>query len=487
MFHHQVKLNSCCTLALLILLVLPSVMCSQPGKTRYQDLIKPKNAVYYHVPIGLCEDYPEETTTMQLCRDDMELLKRTGISLLRISFGWDAIEAKKDTLTWLFWDDFVKMAVDEYGITLIPYICYTPRWNSDGDSNNYWNRTPKDYEAFGRFVSALVNRYKPWIHSWELWNEPDIQGVYWSGTAEDLARLTKIGAEAVKKADPGAIVVLAGLAGKTEFTNALFKDYGISRYVDVVNCHNYYETWNPNPLEQIVPYIHTLSDIIRKYGSGQSLWMAEVGYSTFRRPGGYVSDWTHTIYDYEHTLKFQAVQLVRTITLALSTNELAALAWYEVKDLPPDEKVIGDINNRHLGVGFADHRPKPAEKALSFVNNLFSKKNRCIDDSVMIVRTIGSESEVHCFQNDDGSMIVVGWIRTHGQGRTPAGPAGNLKDSREEIISLTLPADLQGNTVIYNEIGDGKPFRQVRHAGMSTTLDNITLEGGEVVIITIDK
>ena len=55
-----------------------------------------------------------------------------------------------------------------------------------------------------------------------------------------------------------------------------------------------------------------------------------------------------------------------TLALLLSTDKLAAIAWYEIKDLPPQESVIGDINNRNLGVAYVDHSPKSAEKALAF-------------------------------------------------------------------------------------------------------------------------
>lgn len=460
-----------------------SPLPAQNHRLIYDQLRKPQNAVYYHVPIGLCEDYPEETTTLEIIRNDMELLKRSGINLLRISFGWDGIEEAKDKYNWRFWDDYVRMAVDEYGITLIPYICYTPSWNSTGDTTNFWNHTPKDYEQFGEFVGILVNRYKDRIKSWELWNEPDIKA-YWSGTAEDLAKLVKIGAEAVRKADPTAIVVCPGLAGHTEFTLALFKDYGISPYVDVVNIHNYFETWNPAPIENIVPYVNTIAGIVKQYGNNQSIWMAEVGYSTFRRDG-HVSNWSSAYYDYEHTPKFQAVQLIRTLTLLLSTEKLAAIAWYEIKDLPPEDEVIGDVNNRHLGVAYVDYKPKPAEQALSFFNRLFAQRSKCIDAQVLIERTIGSDSEVHCFQNEDGSVIVVGWLKTKVSGKQSDDQSGNVKDARKESIALTLPMKLAGRATLYDVLGNAREFKSIERQTNATTLKEVTLIGGEIAIIKI--
>lgn len=471
-------------LFLVVALLAAPVVQAQPHKPIYDQLLRPANAVYYHVPVGTCEDYPEETTTPQLIHNDMEMLKRAKINLLRISFGWDGIESTPGKYDWLFWDDYVRTAVDDYGITLIPYICYTPRWNSTGDSTNYWNHTPKDYEAFGRFMYALVSRYKDRIKSWELWNEPDIKE-YWSGTAADLARLTKIGAEAVKRADPHAIVVLAGLAGHVDFTKALFRDYGISKYVDVVNCHSYYETWNGDPLETVVPYVNTLADIIQRYGNHQSLWMAEVGYSTYRKPDGYVSDAYSATYDYEHTPAFQAIAMWRTLTLLLSTNKIAAITWYELKDLPAGENVIGDVNNRNLGVDYVGWKPKPAEKALTFFNEFFAQKNTCIDAQATITRTIGSESQVHVFRMDDGSLAVIAWLETCVKGKTFDQPTGTLKDTRVETVDVTIPGAKGATATSYDVSGDAKDYAGVSLVNGAAVIHGLKLTGGTIVILRI--
>ena len=459
-------------------------LVAQPKKPIYDQLLKPAGAEYYHVPIGLCEDYPEETTTLAIIRGDMELLKRTGINLLRISFGWDGIETAPGNYHWGFWDDYVRIAVDEYGITLVPYICYTPPWNSTGDTSNYWNHTPKDYDAFGPFMEALVTRYKDRIKTWELWNEPDIKE-YWSGNAGDLARLTKIGAQAVKKADPSAKVVLAGLAGHTDFTLTLFRDLGISPYVDVVNCHSYYETWNGSPLETAVDYVNTIADIIKRYGNNQSLWMAEVGYSTYRQPDGYVSNQYWSTYDYEHTPRYQAVALWRTLTLLLSTDKLAAITWYEIKDLPPGENVIGDVNNRNLGVAYVDYKPKPAEKGLSFFNTFFSAKSRCIDAEVTVTRKIKSESEVHVFRMEDGSLALVGWLKTAVKGTKPEGKIGTLKDTRKESLALTIPVKGKVKGTAYDELGNARPFTGVEIQNDMATIKDLALAGGEIMILKL--
>jgi polysaccharide biosynthesis protein PslG len=468
-----------------ISLILISTAAGQQRKLLYDQLLRPQGEEYHHTVIGLCEDYPEESTTPAIIRGDMELLKRSGIKLLRISFGWDGIETSKGKYNWLFWDEYVRTAVDEYGITLIPYICYTPLWNSTGDTSNCWNHTPVDYQAFGDFVTALVTRYKDRIKTWELWNEPDIKE-YWSGTAEDLARLTKIGAQAVRAADPTAKVVLAGLAHRVEFTKALFRDYGISPYVDIVNCHSYFETWSGDPLEQVTDYVNAIADVIARYGDGQSMWMAEVGYSTVRRAHGVISDSYTATYEYEHTPAFQAVAMWRTLTLLLATQKIAAVAWYELKDLPPMDKVIGDDNNRHLGVALVDYTPKPAERALSFFNGFFARKVKCIDNETEISRTVGSESVVHAFRMDDGSVTLVSWLRTVSKGKAVRDADGTGKDLRQESITVSLPMKHMSSAAVYDEVGTERPATNVSMKNGQLTVRGLTLHGGTISILRIN-
>jgi len=439
------------------------------------------------MPVGLCEDYPEETTTMQIIRNDFEFLKKYGIKFLRISFGWDAIEEVEGKYNWLFWDDYVNTAVNEYGLTLIPYICYIPKWNSTGgkDTLYYWNYPPKNYEAYGDFLKALVNRYKDKIKTWEVWNEPDIW-IYWQGSKKDFAKFIKIGAQAIKEADPEAKVVFPGIAYDPDFVLQMFRDYGLSKYFDVVNMHNYYETWSRRPIESIAEYLNEVNDVVWKYGNNQAIWMAEVGYSTFRK-GARVSDSYSAYYQYEHTPEYQAVELFKTLTLVASTGNVDAVAWYEIKDLPPSENVIGDNdNNRYLGIAYPDHKPKPAAQSLQFFNTLFSGNYKSINDLVEVDRTLGSESKVEAFETEEGNVILVGWLKTMIPGRNGDQKDGMAKDERSETISIKIPLDLKGKAVSYDETGNEIESYLLKKNGSGVILD-LELTGGGISIIKINK
>ncbi|KUO63447.1 hypothetical protein APF79_06660 [bacterium BRH_c32] len=475
------------SLFVIIMFIAPSIFGQTKGLI-YDKLIKKGNEAYYNVPVGLCEDYPEETTTKEIMRNDMELLKNSGINLLRISFGWDAIEETKGNYNWLFWDDYVKMAVEEYGITLIPYVCYMPRWNSTGaqDTLWFWNYPPKEYEPFGDFMTHLVKRYSKWIKTWELWNEPDIW-VYWRGTSEEFAKFVKIGSKAVRAADPEAKVVLGGLAHRVEFYRELFRDHGISPYVDIINCHNYFETWSGYPIENITSYINELHDIVQRYGNNQPIWMAEVGYSTWRMEGSKISADYNAYYDYEHTPEYQAVQIFKTLTLAVSTEKLSAITWYEIKDLPMVENVIGDNNNRNLGVAYYDHKPKPGLKALQFFNELFSIKYKNIGSKVEIEKPLESEVYAEAFENEDGTMMLVTWLQSNQFGKRTDDKTGHVKDTRKEKVSFEIPVGFKPKVTIYNELGEGRECKMVKYEDGKITLDDFQVEGGKIYIFSITK
>lgn len=398
---------------------------------------------------GLCEDYPEESRSMAAARRDLEVVATNGTPVLRIAFGWDAMEPERGKYDWSFWDEFVRVATDEQGIRLIPYICYTPRWASTSDADDFWQHPPRDVEDFARFIRVIVNRYKDRIHSWELWNEPD-NPAYWAGSVEQFAKLLSAGARAVKEADPRAKVVFGGLAWNLEFLDEVLTDKEAMQHVDVVNLHNYFETWSSEPVEYLPDYIGRARDILRQRGFTQPIWMAELGYSSFRRDA-FVSGQYQARFRHEHTDEFQASALVRMMTLVAASGQVELAAWYRVNDLPETQEVIGDVNNRHLGVLDRKGAPKPALHALRFFDSVFGNGFRCIDAQVRVSSPIEPRSRVHAFALPGGRLVVVAWLQNYVPGLEARG-TGDTRDLRRATISVKLPF-ANGEARLFDDVG----------------------------------
>ncbi|MFL5306163.1 MAG: beta-galactosidase [Polyangia bacterium] len=428
------------------------------------------------VPIGLCEDYPEESRSMAEVRRDMALMASAGVRTLRVSVGWDGVEPARGQYDLAFWDSFfAEMAAA--GIRVIPYVAYTPRWASSGTGDDFWRYPPANVQAFAATMGMLVRRYHGTVGSWELWNEPDNRD-YWRGTVAQFADLLVAGARAVRAADPTAKVVFGGIAGHPAFAAEVMARPELAGLIDVVNAHAYFETWNPDSLETLPRYLAAFDPVLRNgapvlRNGGRSLWLAEVGYSNYRAEGAVSAD-VQARFAYEHTLPFQAVALVRTLALALSLPQVSLVAWYELKDPRAGAPMIGDDNNRHLGVAFSDWRPKPALAALALIERLFGRGFRRADGLLHTQREPGSRAEVHAFVTAQGRVAIVAWVPTAAQsvehvsvnlaGLTAAGPA-----SWWDAEGHARPA----------------PSGAVVVPGQEPKLDGLELRGDDVVVVEI--
>ncbi|TAK28768.1 MAG: hypothetical protein EPO21_22350, partial [Chloroflexota bacterium] len=107
---------------------------------------------------------------------------------------------------------------------------------------------PANYNDFGDFLSALATRYKGRIQAYQIWNEPNLARD-WGGqtpSATDYVRLLKIAYQAIKAADPQAIVITAGLAPTTasgaiatpdmDYLQQMY-DAGAKQYFDMLGLH----------------------------------------------------------------------------------------------------------------------------------------------------------------------------------------------------------------------------------------------------------
>lgn len=430
------------------------------------------------VTLGLCEDYPEESRTLAKAREDLIVARETGAKVLRIAFGWDAMEPQRGRYDWDFWDEYVRMAVHEYGIRLIPYICYTPKWAATDQGADYWRSPPRDPADFARFVEVIAARYRQDIDSWELWNEPDNQA-YWLGTPQQFSALVIAGAAAVRRADPSARVVLGGIAGEVDFLTQVMEDGRVAAAVDVVNVHSYFETWHPSPIEHLPVYLESVSGLIAESGGRHPVWMAEVGYSSV---GGRadVSSVYRAHYAGEHTAEAQAVALIRTVITTLATSDVELIAWYRINDLFTEQEVIGDDNNRHLGIVSVGGDAKPARRALTFLTRHFSQPFEPLRITTA-ARGTGGNPRVHAFRLADGRTLLFAWLAMP-DGPAPATPR---PDTRREVVSVSVPMERGKVMAVRDAEGREVPERiALRRAAGRLELD-LSISGGKLRVVEL--
>ena len=147
---------------------------------------------------------------------DLDLAKRAGFRWVKQSFEWRYIEPhEKGKLGWGEPDRLVE-AINSRQLKLIARVDNQPVWARSDDLFPGIG-PPDNLQDFADFLSALATRYRGKIHAYQIWNEPNLARE-WANQPPDpkaYVEMLAIAYQAIKAADPSALVVTAGLAPTT--------------------------------------------------------------------------------------------------------------------------------------------------------------------------------------------------------------------------------------------------------------------------------
>ena len=190
----------------------------------------------------------------------VQMIAEAGFHWIRQEFPWEDIEihGKGDfedrrhepyRSAWEKYDQIVDLA-DEYGQQIIARLSNPPAWSrAMGDEAGAF-APPDDLEDYGDFVEAVVRRYRDRIHTYQIWNEPNIYPEWGERpvSPEEYTELLKVGYTRVKAACPECVVLSGALAqtiplGPRDLTDLIFLqrmyDAGAGDYFDVLAMQGY--------------------------------------------------------------------------------------------------------------------------------------------------------------------------------------------------------------------------------------------------------
>jgi hypothetical protein len=293
------------------------------------------------------------------------LMVRNGVQSVRVTFSW------ADAQPYASWadvpqsqahefvggtdnvptdfagtDQLVKL-VAEHHLTLQPIVIYAPGWDAAPHSGSGL-AAPRDDQPYGNFLTTLIDRYGPgggfWsqnpqlkprpIRNWEIWNEPDIVG-YWpiQPFARSYVALLKVAHDAIKAADPGAQVVLAGFPNASWIElGDVYAVNGARGLFDAVDVHPY--TKKPAGVITILRYVR--STMNRHGDARKPMYAGEISWPSSLHQ-------TPQQFDFETTEAGQAKNLATMLPLLAANRRrlvLAGFDWYtwmgnEYKDAYP--------------------------------------------------------------------------------------------------------------------------------------------------------
>lgn len=179
---------------------------------------------------------------------DLALVDEMDFNWVKQSFAWRDIESiEKGKYDWWRPDKIVD-AAEEAGINLLIRIDRQPFWSQEPGADLKENIPPADFNDFSDFCGVLAERYQGRIDAYQVWNEPNLSRE-WGDRPPDPAEYTellKVCYQAIKEADPDAVVISAGLAPTgtglplaipdMEFLQGMY-DAGAADYFDVLGLN----------------------------------------------------------------------------------------------------------------------------------------------------------------------------------------------------------------------------------------------------------
>jgi hypothetical protein len=118
--------------------------------------------------------------------------------------SWRDIEVSKGTYDWTKLDATINRA-QSIGANVMYVLGNTPTWANGGQGPNV---PPTNLSDAANFVSAVCDRYKGSIRSYQVWNEGNLT-TFWTGSQDQLGELTALVNRAVKGCLPSAQVIAA--------------------------------------------------------------------------------------------------------------------------------------------------------------------------------------------------------------------------------------------------------------------------------------
>lgn len=299
--------------------------------------------------------YPKSTDNY------LSLIERAGFTSYRDGFLWGMVEPEPgkfsvegDTLKEdkAYQNGKSKFGLD--GLLVLGNGNGRAGYTADGG----YPRTPEAIDAFAKYAYWTARRFNGKVKYYEIWNEwtvrTGIRNKESVPSPDIYALLVKKTAEAVKRADPNAIVMAGSLNPLTSkgihWFDSLMK-LGILDSIDGISLHPYsYKSDDlalRNPEDNLAA-IDKFEARVKKFSNKNvPMYITEIGVPTYTGVGGMTND--------------EAAQYVVKYTmLAKSRPYIRGVWWYDLIDDGDNPK-----NNEHR-FGFYNRKETPKSAALAF-------------------------------------------------------------------------------------------------------------------------
>jgi hypothetical protein len=212
----------------------------------------------------------------------LDRVAAAGIAWIRVDFNWVMMEPARGVYDWTLTDTVVSDARAR-GLNVYATLAYAPAWATGGQAPNTPPGDPQDWYAF---VYTTVSRYRDSVRHWGLWNEPNFKSFFSGSPAQYIDTILRVGAQAVRDADPNGYVLGPELAQEGDWWQWLYAVLEqAAEAIDIVTQHSYQDT-GQEVLQRlggpVAPWNWpTVRDVMRWTGTeDKALWLTETGWNT---------------------------------------------------------------------------------------------------------------------------------------------------------------------------------------------------------------
>ncbi len=217
---------------------------------------------------------------------------------------------------------------------LLPIILYSPAWAARYPGE--FGSPPKGTANYARFAGTLARRYGPtgsfwtenpelpWrpLRTWQIWNEPSLEA-YWKDDPweADYVALLRAARLEIKRVDPKAKMVLAGLPNKSwADLQSIYKVRGARRYFDAVALHPFTAR-----VDGVIKIIRKARAVMRKRGDRKKpVFVTEMSWPSAGKK-------TSNRYGIETSEEGQATKLRKALRMLAKRRKglrLQGVFWY---------------------------------------------------------------------------------------------------------------------------------------------------------------
>jgi hypothetical protein len=359
----------------------------------------------------------------------MDVATGTGAGWIREEIRWDWVEHPLGNWDWGFSDEMVQDARGR-NLQILGLLGY----NNSAQTMGQTNFTYPDIGLWKTYVSQVVSRYKGTIHTWEVWNEPDVP-MFWKGSVADYVNLLRETYTTIKAIDPTA-TVLNGACSNLDLN--WFNDFlnrGGAQYTDALAFHPYVlRSSLDNGDYQKIDLAH-FADIQKQ--TGKSWWFTEIGWSSATSNGGGVG-----------SEQAQASYMIRQYVESIDYFGLDVkhVFWYNFHDDGTDP------NNPENNYGLIRNDWRTPKYSYTAFQQMTSHLTGATPKG-----TVDSGAGIAYRFDRNGTTVDVVW----GGGRTNL-PTTATKAQAYDMTGNPLPTDVSGGQ-IHIDIGGDPVF--IEHTG----------------------